>query len=388
MKKYITIITLSVLAANLNAAAKTPAACFSSPLQRFTYEKALSSVSDTEKINNCLKNILASGSDSAIRAALPILQKSGNMAAVYPQTVNIFIKSKDATVAFAAAAALISSPEGLDRQQNKILGVISAQTQEDYKKTLAVIILASAEAIDSNYTSYLMPALSAEDPVLKAYTSAAYALLIPETKTRFLQGIISLYGFDKNFALKALENSGLKQKELYSALRNALKNEEEITRTSAAQWIGDSEDKKLLEALFSLQYKDTPTISAAANALSSNYILIADKLKRELRSNPQSPQAAIAVMTYGLTGGEHLADIEKGLSSSNTNEQANSARVVLSIAEILQSKKPFYTNPSLEEQRIKRLIPALGKLENRTKDENVKYYSQAASKAIYSLINK
>ncbi len=388
MKKYILIVSISVLAANLNAAAKTAESCFSSPTQKFTYEKSLSSSSENEEINKCLKEVLISGSDAAIRQALPLLQKSGNMAEALSETVNIFIKSKDAPTAFSAAAALISTPESISRYQKKILGVISAQTQEDYKKTLAVIILASAGKIDSKYTSFLTPALNAEDAVLKVYASSAYALLIPETKTRFLQEIIGVYGFDKNLALKALESTGLKQKELYAALRTALRNKEEIIRASAAQWIGDSADKKLLENLFLIQTHDTPTISAAANALASNYDLVADKLKKELKAEPKSPQADIVVMTYALLGGEHLADIEKGLESNNENEQANSARVVRSIAEILQNKRPFYTNSALEEQRIKKLIPPLGKLANRSKNKTVKYYSDAASKAIYALINK
>ena len=100
------------------------------------------------------------------------------------------------------------------------------------------------------------------------------------------------------------------------------------------------------------------------------------------------PYSATAVMTYALLGSEHFDDIEQGLKSLNANEQANSARVVLAVAEILQGKTPYYINPQLEQQRIKKLILPLGKVASNAKDENTKYYADTALKALYDLINK
>ncbi len=387
MKKYILTLFVCTLISQLNAAAKTPAQCFGSESQKFIYEKAISTTEDNERITVCLKDFLKSDNPAHIMEALTALQKSNNLSYALSQTVNILKNADDAPTAFAAASALVSVSEELAPYNKALFNIVSSANQEDYKKTLAVIILAASNAVDSGYTPFLNPALTAQDPVLKAYAAAAYALLIPDTKTRFINDIITLYGFDKAFALRAYQNTGLKKKELYSALKTALKNEEEITRFSAVEWIGDDGDKKSLEALFSLSYDDASTISAAANALASNYDIIEAKLKKEMRSAPQSSAAATSVMTYALLGGEHFDDIDKYLQSSNANEQANGARVVLSVAEILQNKTPYYKNPQLEEQRVKKLIAPLGKLANRAKDDTAKYYADAAIKAIYNLIN-
>lgn len=388
MKKYLYLLSALALITQLNAAVKTPEGCFASDNQRFTYEKSLSPAEENEQITNCLKNFLSGEGAAYAQEALPILKKSNNLSTAMPETMLIFKNAKDAPTAFASASALISVPEDLGPYKKAVYNVLSSANQEDYKKTLAVIILASAGAVDGGYTPFLTPALSAEDPVLQAYASAAYALIIPETKSRFINGIITVYGFDKTFALRAFENTGLKSRELNSALKSAVKSEKEITRVSAAEWIGDVQDKKLLEALLTLSYGDAQTISAAATALAANYDMVSAALKKALRANPETPGAAAAVMTYALLGSEHFDEIEKSLQSSNANEQANAARVALSAAEILQSKTPYYQNPSLEEQRIKKLIAPLGKISNRAKDENAKYYSDAAIKAIYNLINK
>ncbi len=388
MKKYLYLLSALALVTRLNAAVKTPEGCFASDNQRFTYEKSLSPAEENEQITNCLKTFLSEGGAAYAQEALPLLKKSNNLSTAMPETMRIFKNAKDAPSAFAAASALISVPEDLGPYKKAVYNVLSSANQEDYKKTLAVIILASAGAVDGGYTPFLTPALSAEDPVLQAYASAAYALIIPETKSRFINGIITVYGFDKTFALRAFENTGLKNKELNSALKSAVKSESEIMRVSAAEWIGDIQDKKLLEALLALPYNDAQTVSAAATALAANYGLVSASLKKALRANPETPGAAVAVTTYALLGSEHFDEIEKSLQSSNANEQANAARVSLSAAEILQSKTPYYQNPFLEEQRIKKLIAPLGKISNRTKDENAKYYSDAAIKAIYNLINK
>ena len=388
MKKYIYLLSALALVTRLNAAVKTPEGCFASDNQRFTYEKSLSPAEENEQITNCLKNFLSGEGAAYAQEALPILKKSNNLSTVMPETMLIFKNAKDAPTAFASASALISVPEDLGPYKKAVYNVLSSANQEDYKKTLAVIILASAGAVDGGYTPFLTPALSAEDPVLQAYASAAYALIIPETKSRFINGIITVYGFDKTFALRAFENTGLKSRELNSALISEVIIEKEITSVSAAEWIGDVQDKKLLEALLTLPYSDAQTISAAATALAANYDMVSAALKKALRANPETPGTAAAVMTYALLGSEHFDEIEKSLQSSNANEQANAARVALSAAEILQSKTPYYQNPSLEEQRIKKLIAPLGKISNRAKDENAKYYSDAAIKAIYNLINK
>ena len=379
---------LLALITQLNAAVNTPEGCFASDNQRFTYEKSLSPAEENEQITNCLKTFLSAGNEAYAKQALPLLKKSNNLSTALPETVLIFKNAKDAPTAFAAASALVSVPEELAPYRKNVYNVLASANQEDYKKTLAVIILTSSGAVDGGYTPFLTPALSAEDPVLQAYASAAYAMLIPDTKTRFINGIITVYGFDKTFALRAFENTGLKHKELNSALKAAVKSEKEITRVSAAEWIGDGQDKKLLEVLLALPYNDAQTVSAAATALAANYDAAAPALKKAMRANPSTPGAATAVMTYALLGGEHFDEIDKLLQSSNANEQANGARVALSAAEILQSPTPYYQNPFLEEQRIKKLIAPLGKLANRAKDENAKYYSDAAIKAIYNLINK
>ncbi len=388
MKKYILTLLAFALISQLNAAAETPAQCFGSENQKFIYEKAIATTQNNERITVCLKDFLKSNNPLHIQEALTALQKSNNLSTALPQTANIFKNAKDAPTAFAAASALISVSEELAPYNKAIFNIISSANQEDYKKTLAVVVLASSNAVDSGYTPFLNPALNAEDPVLKAYAASAYALLIPNTKTRFINDIITLYGFDKSFALRAYQNTGLKKKELSSALKTALKNQTEITRLSAAEWIGDIGEKNLLEDLFDLSYDDASTISAAATALASNYDIISPKLRKEMRNKPQTSAAATAVMTYALLGSSAFDDIEKYLQSSNANEQANGARAALSVAEILLDKTPYYKNAQLEEQRLKKLIAPLGKLANRAKDENAKYYAEAATKAIYKLINK
>lgn len=388
MKIFFTFLVFILSVTQSYAAAKKPSACFVSSSQRFNYEKSISSPQENERITNCLKTFLTGQQTPYAKEALPILEKSNNLSSCLAETTLILRNAKDAQTAFAAASALASVPEEITPYQKQLFNIISSPKQPDYKKTLAVIVLSSAELLDSTYTSFLEPALYADDPVLQAYAAAAYTMLVPETKTRFLNGIITLYGFDKNFALTAFAATGLPDKQLYSALKEALNHEKELTRAGAAQWIGDSEDKKSLQSLFKLSYRDASTISAAANALASNYNLIQADLKKEMRSNPQSISAEVAVMTYALLGSERFDDIRTGLESLNTNQQANSARVLFSVAEILQSKKPFYGNAKLEEERIKKMIVPLGKATAKTKDEKTSAYCDSALKAIYDLINK
>lgn len=388
MKRYFTLLIFIFLLTQLYAAAKKPSACFASSAQRFNYEKSILLPRENEQITNCLKSFLSQQPATYAKDVLPVLQKSNNLSSCIGQAVQILLNTKDAQTAFAAASALASVPAEITPYQKELFTIMSSPKQPDYKKTLAVIVLASAEILDSTYTPFLEPALYADDPVLQAYASAAYTMLVPETKTRFLNGIITLYTFDKNFALTAFAATDLPDKQLYSALKQAVKDDKIITRLGAAEWIGDNEDKKSLQALFKLPYDDVSSISAAANALASNYDLIQEDLKKEMRSAPHSISAEIAITAYAILGSKKFEDIERGLESNNTNQQANSARVLFSVAEILQSKKYFYSNPKLEEERLKKMIVPLGKLAAKTKDGTTKSYCDAALKAIYTLINK
>ncbi len=381
--KKVAAFFIVCLAANFALAAD----CFNSERQRITYENGLSLPADNEAATVCLKAKLDAKS-LTLNADVQALRKSGNLGAVTPQIVNIFITAPAPQNSFTAAAALAAVPEELVNYRGKFLDVLSSAQLPDYKKTLAVIILTSMDAADAQYTPFLTPALEADDAALSAYSAGAYAILIPGTGDKYIKQIIQLYTFDKVLAQKAFAATQLKQKALAGYLKDALKSDSAQLRVAAIEWLADLGDKNTLALLSIPQaYDDAATLSAAANGLVKNYTLAQSALKKAMRTSPKSNESAIAVMAYAFMGSKTIGDIETMLKNGNTNEKINALRVVSSIAAILLEKPQAFANPELEKLKLKKLIAPSGHLAKTGNDE-IRPYADNTLKELYKLLNK
>ena len=387
MKTINLILTVLTICAPLSFAAE----CFTSRQQRYTYEQGICAPQENEQLTACLKKDIMQTGGESFNNALASLRKSNNLRTVLPEVVNVFKTSKNPQAVFAAATALISVPEELNIYQKDLIDVLTSPSAQDYKKTLAAIVLTSMDAADSSYTSFLTPALNAKDGALAAYACAAYSILMPGTLDKYLSRIVQLYTFDKVFAQKAFDATGLKERALTSKLQEDLYSSNEALRLSAIEWIGDLGNKKLLLDLLKPeveQNKEGPTLSSAANALVRNYALIKEDLRKSLKSEPSSQTATIAVMAYSFMGGESYTIIEPLLDGGSDNETANALRVVSSVAGILSGDSSYYPNPKLEREKITKLIAPVAHINKNASNPKVKLYAQSASKELYKLLNE
>ena len=386
MKK---IFLLTVFIAFTAAAAPARAQnCFASKQQKYEYEQGLCAARQNAQITACLQAALNPDNFEAFDAAAAELRKSGNTKSAAGDMMKIFRETKSPQAAFSAAAFLISAPENLQPYEKPLYSLLSSGAP-DYKKTLAVVALTALGAADAGYTPFLTPAIEAKDPVLQSYAAAAYIVLSPQAQGLYLDKIIFLYGFDKNFAQTAFAAAGLKEKTLRAALKSALKNSAGAGRVSATEWIADSGDKKLLEAVLEADYNadDTAARPAAAQALVRNFDIMEGALKKALKKAPASSTAATAVMAYSLIGSAAFDDIEAALKSGNDNETSNALRVVAAVAGIAAEAPAYYPNPGLERQKLQKLIPLCARIDNAAKSQQVKTYAGAAVKELYKLLN-
>ena len=375
------MLTAAVCAPCIHASA-----CFASKQQQYVYEQGIASPQENNQITACLLKKLNPEDFDTFDQAAASLRKSNNTAPALGIMMRIFKETKNPQAAFTAAAFLVSAPYELGGFEKDLLGILHSNAA-DYKKTLAVIILAAMEAVGGEYASFLTPAIDGEDIVLQAYAAAAYTIIVPGAMGRYLDKIIFLYGFDKNLAQTAFAATGLKDKDLHAALKENLKNPNTQARISAIEWIGETGDRKLLDAAFGADNKDSAVQAAAAQAVARNFAEMRGEVKKAFRKAPSTPQATIAVMAYAFNGGAGFDDIENFLKSGNNNEISNALRVVSAVAGILAEDSSNYQNPGLEEQRIKRLIPLVSHISGTTKNAQVKTYADNAVKELYKLIN-
>ncbi|MDR0734147.1 MAG: hypothetical protein LBG16_00215 [Elusimicrobiota bacterium] len=363
--------------------------CFASKQQKYEYEQGLANAPQNAQITACLQEALDYDNFEVFDAAAAALRKSGNTAAATGDMMKIFRESKSPQAAFTAAAFLVSASAHQLQPYEKPLYALLTSGAPDYKKTLAVIVLAAMGSADAGYTPFLTPAIEAKDPVLQAYAAAAYTVLLPQARDLYLDKIIFLYGFDKNFAQVAFAATGLKEKVLHASLKTTLKNTRGAGRVCAIEWIADTGDKKLLEAVLEADYNtdDIAAQSAAAQALVRNFDIIEGSLKKALKKTPASFSASTAVMSYSLIGGGAFVDIEDALKSGNNNETANALRVVAAVAGILAEAPSSYPNPGLERQKLQKLIPLCAHIDNTAKNAQIKTYAAAAVKELYKLLN-
>jgi hypothetical protein len=378
------IITTMILLASFCVHAKE---CFDSPRERRDYERELTGQAQSVQITSCLKANL-SRENGNLDADLSALRKSNNAVYAAAQIAGLFAAAKTPMESFAAASALVSAADGASGSQNAVLGVISSPNQPDYKKTLAAIILAAISDADEKYIVLLQPALKAEDDALRAYAAGAYATLIPNAGRQYINDIIALYAFDKNFAKKAYAKAGLKDKNLSGFLKTALSGENAKTRAAAAQWAGDEGTAKTLALLLSVpqKYNDIETLSAAANGLYENYDLRKDDLRKALKAAPASNKATIATLAYSFAGIDS-ALISTLLQKGSVNEKINALRIVSAVSALLQKTPYFFKNPPLEEMKLTNLSLVVS-LAGRDKNPAIAKSAAAAEKELYKLINK
>lgn len=363
--------------------------CFVSKQQQYIYERGVAPAKENAQITACLLKRLNPDNFDEFDKAAASLRKSNNTAPAISAMMRIFKETKNPRAAFSAAAFLISAPYELAAYEKQLLNILASNTQ-DYKQTLAVIVLASMESIGANYAPFLTPAIDGKDPVLQAYAAAAYTVIVPGIKDLYLDKIIMLYGFDKAFAQMAFNATGLKDKVLHAALKTALRSADETMRISAIEWAAETNDKTLLNAILNANYdpKDTQTLAAAAQAMVRNMPAMRGEVKKAFKKPPTSAQATIAVMAYSFIGAEGSNDIEAFLKSSNTNEVSNALRVISYTAGILAEDAAYYPNPLLEDYQIKRLIPLAAHIDDTAKNTQVKAYAATAVKELYKLLNK
>ncbi len=380
------IFSLTVLL----AASAFGAPCFKDEASQKAYEQKTLDEESANQITQCIKNNWAKGELKDFEKEASSIRKAKEVPVVQQELFTVFSSTTNPQNAFTALSTIIDGGASVtQQQQNILLSALTLQTQE-YKKILATIALADFGLIDSSYSDYLIPALNAEDEILKAYASAAYNLLIPKMQDKYLDAVITLYGFNKPFALRAFIATGTDQKTLCGHLKEAFLSPLSARRLSAIEWAADLKNKKVLEALGKMpeQYNDTSTISAAAFALSKNYAQMQPMLEKSLKKNPSSNAATTAVMAYAFLGNPSFKYIEDCLKQGNTNQKANAARVISSVAGLLKGNQGGYENPAFERQKLLQLIGPLGKAENANKEDSFTPYFEAASKELYSLLNQ
>ncbi|MDR0291969.1 MAG: HEAT repeat domain-containing protein [Elusimicrobium sp.] len=307
----------------------------------------------------------------------------------FADAVNLFSKTKDNESIFAAAAALADCPPPKNYAGNFYDMVISSD-EHGLRQFFAAVILTSMSADNKELLPSLQDAyLSAKDPALKAYAAAALAVLNPSDKTKS-DDVVSLYSYDKIFALKAVNYLYPNDKKIISALKNAAGGKDVNVRKGAAQMLGTFINEESAKILFKMLEKEQDAVVSSATAFSISRMpkYAAADIKKCLKIKYSSRPAFTCSLALGFMQESGFEIIKENLSSENENAQINALRAASAAAEILSGNDTasYSSDVKFDRQNLKTLIPQIAALSANGKSDKIKEYADAAGKSFLKLM--
>lgn len=287
----------------------------------------------------CLTGV-AQAATPTLQTVLPLLQKHQRTAAENQQVLSLFRTAKDPNIIFAAGASLVKIPP--QKNQEPALFSILMRQQDPLKQTFAAIILIAMGNTHEELAPTLETALNSKDPVLRAYTAAAYAFIQPKN-TNYTDEIVRLYIFDNDFASRALNVLNGNETNPLKTLKKAAVSTDPQVRAAAASWLGNLHTQASAKQLLKMAKKETDATAQAAiaTALAAQREYTLPDVSKALSKNFKSPYANTAALALGFMTGNGIDAVRKNLISTNTNAHINASRAAAYMANVLSNPDAF-----------------------------------------------
>ncbi|MCL2887694.1 MAG: HEAT repeat domain-containing protein [Elusimicrobia bacterium] len=307
----------------------------------------------------------------------------------FSAAMNLFSKSQDNENIFAAAAALADCPPPKS-YENNLYDIVISSDEHGPRQFFAAIILTSMSADNKELLPSLQDAYqTAKDTVLKAYAAAAVSIINPADKTKS-DDVISLYSYDKIFALKAINYLYSGDDKIISALKNAAGSKDVNVRKGAAQMLGTFINEKSAKILFKMldKEKDAEVSSAIAFSISRMPQFASADIKKCLNIKYSTRPAFTCSLALGFMPGAGFEILKGSLSDANENVQINALRAAAAAAEVLSGKDTasYSSDVKFDKQNLKTLIPQIASMGANSKSDKVKEYADTAGKSFQKLM--
>ena len=328
----------------------------------------------------------AQAGSSALNRVMPVLQKNNRTAAENQKVLQLFRTSKDPEIVFAAGASLVKTPPA--KVQQPALFSILMRSSDALRQTFAAVIITAMGEVHEELTPVLQEALSGKDPVLRAYASAAYAIIHPQD-TSHTQDIVRLYIFDPAFASRAMNVLNGAEKSPFKALKKASVSTDEQVRAAAATWLGTLHSSDSAKQLLKMAKKETDSSvqAAIATGLAAQRENTLSEVAAGLRKKYTTPYANTCALALGFMTGNAVEVLRQNLLSTNTQARINAARAAAYMANVLSNPDAFAysSDRAFDIHLLKSLIAPLKTLANSgTPDEQT--YAQNALRQIEKLM--
>ena len=328
----------------------------------------------------------ALAASNALTPWLPLLQKHSRTEAENQKVLQLFRTSKSPEVVFAAGATLVKTPPS--KVQEPALFNILLRGQDGLRQTFSAVIITAMGSVHEELLPVLQQAQSSKDPALRAYATAAQAIISPATVTQ-PEEIVRLYIFDPSFAARAMNVYTGNEKSPLKILKSSAKSQDEQVRAAAASWLGALHTPDATKQLLKMAGKESaPTVQAAiATGLALQRQDILPTISKGLKKSYTSPYANTCALTLGFMTGNAVDTVRQHLLSSSEQSRINASRAAAYMASVLASPDAFAysSDRAFDVRLLKGLIAPLKALAN-SGSETEKTYAKNALLQIEKLM--
>lgn len=318
-------------------------------------------------------------------AALPLLQKATRNTAENRQVFELFSKSRNANLTFAAGASLVRLPP--DASQELALYNVLIKNEDMLKKVFAAVILTAMGGTHEELATLLSDATQSKDNAIRSYAASAYVTINPNA-TAYADDVVNLYIYDTAFAQRAMNLLASSPKQLFKYVKQASANSDPQVRAAAATWLGDLQTKEAASVLLKMakSEQDPPVRTAIATALAKNKNFTLEAVSKGLDKNYQTDAANTYALALGFMTGDAIDTLRKNLNAPGLNQRVNAARACAYMAGVLASPDAaaYSSDPAFDTQLLKSLIARLTEM-LRKDSPSVKVYADNALKQIGKL---
>lgn len=282
----------------------------------------------------------AQAASPALDKVLPLLQKRQRTAAENQQVLSLFRTASDPEIIFATGASLVKNPPA--KVQEPALFSILMRPESALKQTFAAVIITAMGSIHTELSPILEQALTSQDPALRAYAAAAYAIINPQT-TAHTPEIVRLYIFDPALAARAMNVLTGKEKSPLPILKKTTTSSDEQIRAATATWLGDLHTQQAAKELLKMAKKESaPSVQAIiATGLAAQRDYTLPLVTKGLQNKPASAYATTCALALGFMPGYATDALRQNLTSTKTNARINAARAAAYMAGVLSNPDAF-----------------------------------------------
>lgn len=317
---------------------------------------------------------------------LPLLEKGTRTAEENRKVLDIFYRSNQDSLTFAAGASLVRIPPAPAHEA--ALFNILIKSDDALKQVFASVIIVAMGGVHEELLPILQEAADSTDPAIRAYAASAFTLLNPKEKG-YADSVVNLYIYDNALAERAMNALASSPSDAFKYIRKASQSQDEQIRAAAANWLGDLRSKDAVKTLLKMAKKETQAqvSSAIAVALAKNKEQTLTECVKNLNRNYTTTQANTYALALGFMTGSAIDAIKQGLLDEKINVRINAARAASYMANVLGSDQAdlFSTDKAFDIHLLKGLSPRLSAI-IKTDNPSVKVYADNALKQIAKLI--